>query len=279
MRKIFPPLIGIMLAVMLAAYLHTYREHYNHIFKYYEDSHNLRDGSWLGAIEATNDLILAKMGNIEAQKEISEYYRLYERNDAAAFEWDSLAARQGNQEAQYHLCSPYYYNNSIVIPKKEALTWCQKAANQGQSDAQYELCRESYNKLDYAEAINWCNAAAKKYEYAQFMLGTMYEKGNGVPQNYYKAYELYKQSAYSPTAISPSRYRLGLLYKEGKGVPHDSVSAYMWFLLSENHEVENEVKIQLASLKHDMTLEQLKKSQDQADEMKVNWQKKLHNVN
>lgn len=54
-------------------------------------------------------------------------------------------------------------------------------------------------------------------------LGWLYEKGNGVPQNYGKAAELYEKAAAQGNASAQSN--LGTFYYTGKGVPQNRSKA------------------------------------------------------
>jgi TPR repeat protein len=65
---------------------------------------------------------------------------------------------------------------------------------------------------------------------AQYMLGTMYEEGQGVPQDYAEALRWYRLVAEQDDAWAQSD--LGALYANGRGVPQDYVSAHMWFNLA-----------------------------------------------
>ena len=62
----------------------------------------------------------------------------------------------------------------------------------------------------------------------QFHLGTLYESGNGVPQDYAQAVLWYRKAAEQNLAIA--QYRLGVLYANGVGVPLDKVQASQLFL-------------------------------------------------
>ena len=48
---------------------------------------------------------------------------------------------------------------------------------------------------DYKEAVKWFTKAAERFAMAQFTLGVMYRKGDGVPQDYKKAFKWNKLSA------------------------------------------------------------------------------------
>jgi uncharacterized protein len=65
---------------------------------------------------------------------------------------------------------------------------------------------------------------------AQFNLGTMYQEGRGVPQNYAEAVKWYRLAANQGDAGGQGN--LGLMYLYGLGVPKDYVSAHIWFNLS-----------------------------------------------
>jgi hypothetical protein len=60
----------------------------------------------------------------------------------------------------------------------------------------------------------------------QFHLGTLYETGKGVPQDYTQAVLWYRKAAEQNLAIA--QYRLGVLYANGVGVPLDKAQSAAW---------------------------------------------------
>jgi TPR repeat protein len=54
----------------------------------------------------------------------------------------------------------------------------------------------------------------------------MYEKGQGVPQDYKEAVKWYRKAAEQGDASG--QFMLGDMYWEGTGVPKDAPTAYMW---------------------------------------------------
>ena len=72
--------------------------------------------------------------------------------------------------------------------------------------------------------------AANGDEIAQFNLGVLYAKGQGVPQDYAKARELFEKAAAQGNA--DGQVRLGMLYAYGGGVPQDYAKAHMWLSLA-----------------------------------------------
>ena len=105
-------------------------------------------------------------------------------------------------------------------------------AEQGYASAQYNLGL-MYDKGQgvpqiYDTAVNWYRIAAEQGNaLAQFNLGVMYEKGLGVPQNDKTAVKWYRLSAKQGDA--DAQYNLGLMYDKGKGVVQDYIRAHMWF--------------------------------------------------
>ncbi len=65
---------------------------------------------------------------------------------------------------------------------------------------------------------------------AQFNLGYLYDKGQGVRQNFVEAMRWFRKAADQGDAIS--QFTIGTMYEVGKGVPVDAVQAHMWFSLA-----------------------------------------------
>lgn len=61
-------------------------------------------------------------------------------------------------------------------------------------------------------------------------LGKMFEKGQGVKQDYAEAAACYRKAALQGYALA--QYNLGVLYANGYGVPKDDIRAYMWFTMA-----------------------------------------------
>jgi len=81
-----------------------------------------------------------------------------------------------------------------------------------------------------AEAPKGYRLAAEQGDaLAQYNLGVMYAKGQGVVQDYKEAAKWYRLAAEQGSAEAQSN--LGFLYEEGQGVPQDYVEAHMWFNL------------------------------------------------
>lgn len=117
-------------------------------------------------------------------------------------------------------------------------------------------------------AFYWYKKAAEHgVAEAQFNLALMYEKGQGVPQDYEKAFHWYQQAA--EQGFPAAQHNLGIIYYKGQGVPQDYQKAYQWFSLSANQGDKG------AILLIDLALLKLKASQiNAADEWIKNWKPK-----
>jgi TPR repeat protein len=65
---------------------------------------------------------------------------------------------------------------------------------------------------------------------AQFNLGLIYGKGEGVPRDFKQAFEWYKKAAEQGHLSAQSN--LGVLYYNGQGVAQNFTSAYAWLNLA-----------------------------------------------
>ena len=69
--------------------------------------------------------------------------------------------------------------------------------------------------------------AEQGYAYAQFNLGVMYEKGQGVRQDYAEAVKWYRQAA--EQGLAAAQYNLGAMYHNGHGVRRNFHLSKEWF--------------------------------------------------
>ncbi len=84
---------------------------------------------------------------------------------------------------------------------------------------------------DYATALReWKPLAKQGNANAQYSLGWMYYKGQGVPQDDKTAVKWYRLAAKQGDARA--QYSLGVMYRKGKGVPQDDKTAVKLFRLA-----------------------------------------------
>jgi TPR repeat protein len=116
-----------------------------------------------------------------------------------------------------------------------ALREIKPLAEQGYALAQYNL-GVMYEKgqgvsQDDKIAVKWYQLAAKQGNAgAQFNLGVVYANGQGVAQDYKTAVKWYRLAAEQRHAFA--QYNLGQMYDNGRGVPQDNVYAHMWGTLA-----------------------------------------------
>ena len=86
----------------------------------------------------------------------------------------------------------------------------------------------AYERGDYATAMRGFRVHAEQGNAgAQVALGVMYDRGEGVPQNYIEAATWYRKAAEQGAAAA--QYNLGLKHLDGEGVPEDDVEAVKWY--------------------------------------------------
>ena len=101
----------------------------------------------------------------------------------------------------------------------------------------FEDALDAYNTGDYATALRlWRPLAEQGYAYAEYMLGVMYERGEGAPRDYAEAVKWYRLAAEQDYANAQSD--LGFMYDIGRGVPQDDVEAVKWYRRAAEQGVE-----------------------------------------
>ena len=86
----------------------------------------------------------------------------------------------------------------------------------------------AYKRGDYATALReWHPLAEQGNAGAQYNLGVMYDKGEGVTQDNAEAVKWYRKAA--EQGVAEAQYNLGLMYRNGLGVPQDNAEAVKWY--------------------------------------------------
>ena len=158
-----------------------------------------------------DDLTLAaRRGDPAAQYKLGLYYLQQCRpaNPVLAVEWLARAGEQGHVEAQSWLGSIYEKGRREKGPNSVA-------ANAEQAAYWYAKLAESLQKIaEHGSAAN------------QFRLGTLYEKGQGVPQDADQAYAWHQKAAeqwrtQAEQGNVAAHLFLSHCYEMGKGIPQD----------------------------------------------------------
>ena len=117
---------------------------------------------------------------------------------------------------------------------------------------------------DHATAfVKFRGAAQQGNTDAQYALGWMFVKGQGVAQDYREAVRWYRLAAQQ--GQTDAQHNLGLMYWNGQGIAQDYVRAHMWFNIAAINGDKDSVKNRdLAASK--MTPQQIEQAQRMARE-------------
>ncbi len=91
--------------------------------------------------------------------------------------------------------------------------------------AGYSAGREAYSIKNYTVALR--EFKADDTPNSLYMVGVMYENGEGVEKDKKEAATWYRKSA--EKGFAPAQYKLGQLYERGEGVPQDKQEALKWY--------------------------------------------------
>jgi len=101
----------------------------------------------------------------------------------------------------------------------------------------------AYLQGDYETAYNTMISLAKTSDdkIAQYYLGVMYMKGQGVEQDYKEAGEWFRKA--SEQGLPVAMYKLAKLYTMGEGVPKDLEFAYVWYSVAAVQEHQKSINM------------------------------------
>ena len=188
-----------------------------------------------------------------------------------AVKWYTLAAEQGQVEAQYQLAECLSYGHGCKRNLEQACAWYTRAAEQQHGRAQFKLglCYEEGRGVaaDFAKAVHWYQQAGQQVgeyactgleEYQEkmsylnlylqvkqssatgevamtsiYQLGRCYQDGTGTDKNLAEAAALYQLAASG--GFAEAQYQLAILYELGRGVEHDLVQAVHWYQQAANN--------------------------------------------
>ena len=133
--------------------------------------------------------------------------------------------------------------------------------------------REAYKKGDYKTAYRIFKPLAERGDVgAQFTLGEMHSKGQGVPRNEADALKWYRMAA--DQGHAGAQNNLGIIYTFGKGVPKDLVLAYMWYDIAASNYTEAKEREGAAKNRDAMGLMMKPAEVEQAQKMAKEWKPK-----
>lgn len=200
---------------------------------------------------------MAYLGSSSHQLELGRMYAMgsgitHSPKPEEAVHWYAKAAAQGDIEAEYYLGISYLTGIGIKSDVRKALGLLTSAASKSEPRSQVVLAGEylsgehipvDYNQSFYLaqQAINSGkldatpmadNEYATTLGNAESITGWLYESGNGVSQDYQKAFTEYSKAAKYKNTLA----YMGLagLYDRGMGVREDQSKAFGFWLLAAN---------------------------------------------
>ncbi len=174
-------------------------------------------------------------------------------------------AKKGDAAAQVELGAKYFYGEGVAKSIPEAIRLFTLAAEKKNLDAQLGLGwiyghAEGY--LDAAKSAKYYGfAAAQGDAEAQYLLGLMYLKGEGVKKDFALAERWLRKAAVQDVIEAQSA--LGDIYETGKGVKIDKVEALSWYLIALNLG-DPVADLYIDSIKPGMTAAQIKEAEARA---------------
>lgn len=160
-------------------------------------------------------------------------------NSSLALEYYKRAAEKNYAPAQYVIGQRYYFGQDCEKNDQEAVYWIAKAANElDDADPYITLAliyKESEDERvrDEKEAFRCAQKAAGMGDVIAYnLLGTMYELGCGVNQDYKNAIKYYELAAENGVEIA--YLNLGAFYQAGISIPKDEVKAAEYFQAGAN---------------------------------------------
>lgn len=151
-----------------------------------------------------------------------------EKSLEKAVELYTKSANAGNAVAMTNLASCYEDGTVVSKDDSKALYWYNKAAEQDSTIGQQSLGTYYIKHGDTIKAIPCYEIAAEKEDsVAKFYLGKIYYLGTGTPQNYHKAFTLFK--SLDDKDFPEIDDYLGNMYQFGRGVDIDKAEAVKYY--------------------------------------------------
>ena len=220
----------------------TYNKEMERAFKLYSDAHKHIDKVFMPGYQQANlakgetrAVILGEyltneiLGHVMAKsfiKEVSDAKKDVETHRARAEAGDAQAQFDYAWDIQHKGLKSKRENSA------EAAIWYRKAADQGHALAQFNLGimhakGEGVPQNDSLAVTYYRKAAEQGHADAQNNFGSMYAQGRGVPLDIERAVEWQRKAADQGNALA--QYNLGERYSAGLGVRRDDLVAANWY--------------------------------------------------
>jgi len=209
--------------------------------------------------------IVENLGNLQL---LMQYEAFAEGRCEDYFEIES-AAKKGDGESQYFLSDLYRKGYCVKQDDTRALYWVREAAESGYADAYYDLGVFLVHGIGASKnpraAIEWLEKATDERPHAYYLLASIYGSGEGIPQNYNKAFEY---AIVGAKYGDPPAQAIAANLRSLKGFEFfDPIDAYKWALLAKANGQSNVIEAVaevMASLESTLDARQIARAQDAA---------------
>lgn len=136
-------------------------------------------------------------------------------------------ARKGDMEAQYDLGVAYARGEGVKRNWRLAKAWFKASALQGHPIGMWKCSCTP----EAEDRFPWILKAAEAgFVFAQWEVGTMYQYGEGVAQDFQKAIPWFQKAAEQDDSIAYAASKaLGYAFERGEGVEQSWEQAVFWF--------------------------------------------------
>ncbi|MDT7042135.1 tetratricopeptide repeat protein [Candidatus Nitronereus thalassa] len=168
------------------------------------------------------------------------YYNLSSANRdfQKAHNWYEKSAVQGYSVAQSMLGLMFGRGDGVRQNAKAEIVWYRRAAEQGSPIGQFNLALALGDQGDFEGEYTWARRAADlRYAEAEYLMGQMFENGDGRPVDLQESFTWYQKAAEQGYALA--QLKLGEFYQYGNGREENFQEAKKWYeAAAENGEGE-----------------------------------------
>ena len=124
-----------------------------------------------------------------------------------------------------------FFRLAIVLALVAVLSSISIPAVAGEVDDNFRKGSAASKAGDHRRAfLHWELSASAGHERAQFNIGYMYAKGQGVKRDDAEAARWFRKAANQ--GLASAQFIMGMLYRDGRGVSRDYAEARRWLRLS-----------------------------------------------
>lgn len=183
------------------------------------------------------DTLFKKAQNLFDQDKYDDAYKIFKQ-----------LADQGDAKAQNALGNGYQHGFWGEIDLKQAKYWFSKAANQNYAGGIHNLGILEFLQRNYQQALPYFEkAVSMNHADSINMLGIYHKEGIIFEQDHKKALEYFSKAIDIDADNASALFNIGQAYYYGEGVKQDYTKAFVWLTKSANQDYSL-AQIQLAEM-------------------------------